>query len=393
MVLGDLIKSMWESTEEPEQTQGAVAFPQGAQFLEYQRMKTQRLQRRTAMLTDANGYDLNHTYAGQAALRSAAAESMSQNQTLVEGFEGMAGPTAANARNALDLAAVTATEDRFNQKLSNYATAHKSLMDKTQRFVTTTAQGNKYANQNIRLGDGAIGYVNDRGFFRWYGNMDIVNQTIGKNGCPADIANVSVLPVNPSDVRTPGATIPTDPPLFVAEPMRAGQPCGSAGKNLQVGAVSGPEAPANFAGCYASGSDAQTGLDYQTDMGRLATYEGCKTRAYDLGKSAFTLRDGGEGSSMCYVGSSVDSAKSAGLATRNIVSYNVVSGTSPGASATSGGVLRNGTIGIMNGSQVVASSGPTAIDGCDPFSGASVNTSNTVASYGLNCNSAIAPPS
>ena len=390
MVLGELIKSMWESTDEPKQTQGAVAFPQGAQYLEYQKMKTQRLQRRSSLLADANGYDLDHTYAGQAALRSAASESMSQNQTLIEGFEGMGGPTAANARNQIDLAAVNMTEDRFNKKLSNYATAHKNLMEKTQRFVATTAKGNKYANQNIRLGNGAIGYVNDRGFFRWYGSMDIVNATIGKNGCPSDIAEVSVIPENPSDVRTPGATIPTDPPLFVAEPMRAGQPCGSAGTNIQVTATSGSSSSADYAGCYASGSDAQTGLDYQSDMGHNATYEGCKTRAYDLGKSAFTLRDGGEGTSMCYLGDSVDTAKSAGLATRNVVSFNVVSGTGP---LTKGGVLRNGTIGIMNGSQIMASSGPTAIDGCDPFSGATINTSSTVASYGLNCNSAIAPPS
>lgn len=386
MVLGDLIKSMWKSTEEPEQKHGAIDFPQGAQFLEYQRMKTQRLQNRSSMLTTANGYDIDHTYAGQASLKSVAAESMAENQKLIESFTGMAGPTAANARNAQDLAEVTSMEDRFNRKVSNYATAHKSLMDKTQRFVTTTAKGNRYANQNIRLGDGSVGYVNDRGFFRLYPSTDVQNATIGKNGCPADIANVSVLPENPSDVRTPGATIPTDPPLFVAEPMHAGQPCGNAGKNLQVAAVAGPGSSSDFQGCYASGSDSQTGLEYQSDIGRYATYEGCKTRAYDLGKRAFTLRDGGEGTSMCYVGDSVSTAKSAGLATKNIASYNVVQG-----GATSGGLLRNGTIGILNGTQVVASGGPAAVEGCDPFSGASINTANTVATYGANCNSSLSP--
>ena len=67
---------------------------------------------------------------------------------IVEGFDGMLGPTQTNVLNQQDEAQHRMMEDKFNNSLSDYARAQKNLMDKTQTYIQNTASTNQ-RNKNI----------------------------------------------------------------------------------------------------------------------------------------------------------------------------------------------------------------------------------------------------
>ena len=342
MVLGELLSSLWSSKEKEEKEekpkQGSIDFPQGAKLLQYRQKKIQRLDNRSRMMTDPNGFSQIDTLQGQRALNRAAGQNMDSNLTLVEGFSGMLGPTDANKRNEEDLIDLRQSEDTFNRKLSNYATAHQTLMDKTHSFITSTDTSNPYANKNVRLADGEIGYVNARGTYKWYPSQQVFNETAGKNGCPAYYASVDV---KSNNYNVPGSTINTSPELSVGTPMIAGQSCGSEGRNIYVTQMANSrDITPKLEGCYKTNSN--DGMVFQKDLGDQVSVATCKTRASDLGYSTFSLRDDGTGCSRCYVGNNSENAKTAGIATREVTSYSLVQ--SP--DANSSGLLRNGQIGV-----------------------------------------------
>ena len=56
--------------------------------------------------------------------------------TLIEGFDGMIGPTDANIKNQNESDNLAKIEDDINRNISSYASSYKSLMDKAQSFLT-----------------------------------------------------------------------------------------------------------------------------------------------------------------------------------------------------------------------------------------------------------------
>jgi hypothetical protein len=437
MVLGELLQDVWNSNGK-EDNVSSVDFPQGAQFLLFKEKKTQSMDARVKMLTDPNGFCPAETLAGQQALVRAAGESMVENRQLVEGFEGIVGPTAVNEKNARELAAATARNANFKTRLSQYTGAQEDLMKRTQSFVDAGDKGNPYAGQNVRLANGQVGYVTDRGFYKWYdgaegapGRQKWENSTWGQRGCPAGVTDVTA---TSDKFNVQGTVIESDPPIWVGSGMKPGQPCGQEGTNIQVTQMLQPDrVNTKYEGCY---EDVRV-LAAQPDLGVHVTEAQCRTRAADLGKHVYAYRntsaaatcpDGmvayGDGSACkdngtrsqkmqtcairgnaglprcaapgiqqawCGVGDNLDQAKSGGIATRPVTSSTLVG--KPGA--ISGGLLNNGQVGVTT---VQASSAAPfgsaslttsleAVPGCDPAYGGYINTSNSVASYGVNCNS------
>ena len=214
---------------------------------------------------------------------------------IIEGFDGMLGPTQANVLNQQDQVQHRIMEDKFNNSLSDYARAQKNLMDKTQTYIQNTASTNQ-RNKNIYVAHS-----------------------------------------QPSDEIHP-----------------------------------------KWKGCYAGGK----GLIHQEDMGNSATQSACKTRASDLGYSNFSLANG-----KCSVGNLDEQGN--GPAYKSVVSY----AFKPNKDATMGGLLKNGQIGTFSDNQSNLMTDLNAVPGCDAFMGGLINTRNTVASYGANCNVPAPPPS
>ena len=337
MVLGELISNLWSNNNNNNnkiQDNNTIDFTQGTRFLKSKEEKTNRLSNRNQMLINANGFSEIETIHGQRAINQTNNQLIDTN---LEGFTGIIGPTEANKRNEKDLAELRNTENIFSRKLSSYANAYKTFMEKAHNYITQNDSSNIYSNKNVRLADGKIGYVTPRGIFKLYPNQDIFNETAGKNGCPLNFVNVEAT----SNNLVEGSIINTTPSLKVGIPMMSGQPCGSENKNIFITeSADTKQIQEKSEGCYKINNN--DGLVLQEDLGDRVSVETCKTRALDLGYSIFSLRDDGTGCSKCYVGNSSNSAKTGGLSTKSLTSYSFVDSTD----ANSSGLLMNGQIGV-----------------------------------------------
>ena len=186
MVLGEFIQSLWDSNEvSKEEEKDSISFPQGARYLEFQLNKTEHLQNNLDLISNSCGYSPEETLKGQRALRKASSQGMDANLELIEGFSGIIGNTAANAKNSKDLSKLKKLENTFNKKISAYVTAQKILNDKIQAYMKASSSNNKdYFNKNGKFMKGQIGYITDKGVWKHWKSMKAYESSKGKNGCP-----------------------------------------------------------------------------------------------------------------------------------------------------------------------------------------------------------------
>jgi hypothetical protein len=79
--------------------------------------------------------------------------------------------------------------------------------------------------------------------------MEIYNAVSGKNGFPPQGQFITVSIPWSSTYNTPGATIPTNPPLIIGTPIQIGQSVGNEGENVYVNKmISNPTT--SYQGCY-----------------------------------------------------------------------------------------------------------------------------------------------
>ena len=97
MVQDKLIHTTWQSNESYKLSQ-SIPFQQGQEYLQYKTNTEERLQSRSKMLSDVNGFNPKETYDGQVSIKT----SKAANQELVEGFDGMIGPSAATKKTEKD---------------------------------------------------------------------------------------------------------------------------------------------------------------------------------------------------------------------------------------------------------------------------------------------------
>lgn len=279
--------------------------------------------------------------------------------------------------------------DERNRKLSNYSNKHKNLLNKTVSFINATDKNNKYSGKNIKFKNGIIGYVTEKGYFKYYPNSNIFNNTAGLNNCPSNIEEIDIYFY---DYKKQGTVIPTDPPLIVGSPMTKGQTCGNEGQNIQVTTISNNDSPYSLQGCYSSKPEYKTKLEYQNDLGNATSFSNCKTRANDRGYNVIAMHNGNNNGSSCYIGKDLNAAKSNGIATKRKVVYNLLDNKDYVNKQIKGGLMKNGQIAL----------GPTnltpkkwkttrfkANNDCDKELGAFINSQNTIANYGVNCNGKI----
>ena len=139
MGLGDLLYSVWKTDDVPTNKVNSLATHQGEQYKSYKRDKINYLLPSLQLINDTNTSNNNTIYNNTI---------YKNTYSLVEGFEGMLGPTQVNVKNSTEAAAHTLMENKFNQSLSEYAGAQKNLMDKTQNYIQNTSSNNQ-RNKNI----------------------------------------------------------------------------------------------------------------------------------------------------------------------------------------------------------------------------------------------------
>lgn len=234
------------------------------------------------------------------------------NVTGFEGFDTITPTDPLAALNNSEKIERSQTSSTLNADINMFKNDAASLMTQTQSFVDTQSNKNVLRNKNVRLQNGAIGYVTNSGVFKHYPNMATLDSTVNKNGCPPKTWTQL-------NINNTGNIIKTNPQLRMGTGMKQNGSCGLEGKNIHVVKSDEPGNP-EFYGCYNLKPSSK--LVYQEDMGNTADFDACKFRAYDKGSGIFAL-DSTNGNSKCYIGlpGSRDGLKAGGEAFRVVTSW------------------------------------------------------------------------
>lgn len=308
-----------------------------------------------------------------------------------EGFTGGFGESAVNNVNQNQIEKLQQHENIFRQKLADYSIAKQSLMEDTKNYLTNASNVKNLSGKNVRLSDGTIGYVTNRGFFKQYPDMTTFNNLEGVNGCPKSFQNISASKAN----KNVGDLFGSEPALYLGTPMKPNQPCTQTGINVQVSSLQDPNTVnTKLEGCYSDNLTDKFSL--QSDIVN-SSVETCKLRAIDMGRSAYALKPNTSGEMNCWVANQNISAQDVNktIATKKIISKSLVDGKSFGTNSVAG-IMNNGQLilgnlnsqsNLFNSKDLTTFTEIPAISGCDPVYGSRINI-NT-ASYGANCNGQI----
>jgi len=279
--------------------------------------------------------------------------------------------------------------DERNRNLSDYSNKYKNLLEKTVNFIDTTNKNNKYSGKNIKFSNGIIGYVTEKGYFKYYTNFESFQKNAGKNGCPKEVIELNISVYNYNKV---GEIIPTNPPLIVGTPMEINQRCGNEGKNLQVTSIQEKNSPFTYLGCFKSIPMSNTKMKYQSDLLNNSTFTTCKTRANDLGFNLMAMHNGNNNGSECYIGNNLEFAKTNETATKRNISYKLLNNNVYNNNKLQATLMKNGQIAIGPKGSSESDWKVTRFENnsnCDKKRGAFINVNNTIANFGVNCNGKI----
>jgi hypothetical protein len=140
-------------------------------------------------------------------------------------------------------------KDNHQKTLNEYQALVSKINGNTSDFIDRVSPNNPYLNKVIKLQGGELFYVTKQGVAKQFKNMNIYNQSAGKNGVPPAGQFVTVaIPWN-NIYSSPGATIPTKPPLVTGTPMAVGESVGNEGVNVFVNStVKNPQS--SYINCY-----------------------------------------------------------------------------------------------------------------------------------------------
>ena len=212
-----------------------------------------------------------------------------------------------NQQNKSDEMELRRLEKEFDNLLKEYTNLETSTETSASQLLARYGSDNKYKGQNIRFNEhNAIGYVTNLSQYKWYA-PDIINDTVGKNGCPP--MSQGNVPSNWSDnpfnlmgnisgsdnYSIPGSVIQTNPTLSVGTPMVRGQSCGNEGQNVYVNKmVNNPTM--NYIGCYkdfpdGSTNESERAMIFNPNEIGYTTFDNCKLYAEDKGYKYFAMQD------------------------------------------------------------------------------------------------------
>ena len=164
--------------------------------------------------------------------------------------------------NAQYKTAVQSTNDAQNK----YNAGITDYISRTNPII------NKNANKNVKLSDGTIGYMTNRGVFEQY---DDISRTAGLNGCP--------IQSNIGDLNFGLGEIDKHPGMISLGPKKpVGSACGNEGTNMYVNSVV-TDADVRYLGCYTNVPGAMT------TIANIDNYDDCKLYAMNKGYKYFGL--------------------------------------------------------------------------------------------------------
>lgn len=160
---------------------------------------------------------------------------------------------------------IASLRKQYQDTKAQYEQILTDIHGRTKGYLDRVNPQNPYLGKNLQFSSGEVAYVTQHGVAKLYPkeNMDIINNTLGKNGCPSGTVSISLPWL--SDYNMPGVTIPTVPPLISGTPMQKGQTCGNEGKNVYVSSLV-KNLESSYIDCY-NNSPVQTQVVFSPKIG------------------------------------------------------------------------------------------------------------------------------
>lgn len=174
-------------------------------------------------------------------------EEVIQHEKSQEGFQGSLTQQTNNTIKTNDFSSqhesIESLRMEHQKTLTKYENLVAQINGATSGYLDRINPNNPYLNKTIKFTSGELAYVTNQGVAKYIPSMDIMKG-----------ANIPQTPIQvniPWDnaYSTPGATLPTTPPLLSGTPLKMGQGVGNEGVNVFVNKlINNPTA--KYEGCY-----------------------------------------------------------------------------------------------------------------------------------------------
>jgi hypothetical protein len=185
-----------------------------------------------------------------------------KQSNLVEGFEGLKDLSlnknglTEQTNNVLDKnnftsqqQTITNLKNDYQNTLNEYQTLMNKITGNVNNYIDRINPSNPYLGKVIQLQGGALFYVTNQGVAKYISQPDVYSQVSGKNGFPPEGQFTTLSIPFDNSYSSPGATIPTKPPLVTGTPVEVGESVGNEGINVFVDSI--VKNPQNsYVGCY-----------------------------------------------------------------------------------------------------------------------------------------------
>jgi len=207
-------------------------------------------------------------------------------------------------KNLDDFEELKELQIQYNRELHTYNQSIKDRLDNSRKYISASNKSNnKLANKWI-LDDksGQLGYVTERGTYKYLSTPAMGNSIQGNNGCPngwgtnytkttpddGQDFSIGQAPVGEM-VKTNGVE------LIKGTNLINNQSCNQSGKNVFV---TEPQLATNLRYTQCS----KNAGSYQSDLA-VTTFDACKQRAADVGSNVFSMGPNyGNSAGQCFIG-------------------------------------------------------------------------------------------
>jgi hypothetical protein len=255
--------------------------------------------------------------------------------------------------------ALSNLKNNYQTTLNEYQTLMSKVSGNTTEFIDRVSPNNPYLNKVIRLQGGYLFYVTNQGVAKYFPDNTVYMEVSGKNGFPPAWNLIDVSIPFDNNYSTPGATIPTKPPLITGTHVEVGESVGNEGVNVFVNSVvKNPQS--SYVGCYnniPSGTQNTSEKTAMTNAGQM-NFEQCQTYAVNTGNLYFGLQSvnsNGEGN--CMISNDLAGSQINGPAI-NYINTSLWNSNTIGNNQGSTASFNNGSITVLNSSGAAIFSTP-----------------------------------
>lgn len=146
---------------------------------------------------------------------------------------------------------IDSLREQYHERLIKFQDLTARINGSSNSYLDRV-NNNPYLGKNIRFTTGHVCYVTQQGVVKYIPNMDVWNSIIDNNSCPGQTYTEVNMPWLP-EYDTPGTPI-KELNLITGTPMKQGQSCGFAGKNVFVDSLM-KNPIAKYLGCYTDNLD------------------------------------------------------------------------------------------------------------------------------------------